>query len=370
MHSIEKDDGVNRIMRIVLSYCILLVSFFSWSQSASFLSASYTPGFLLAHRADIKNLAAHNYGLELTYEKDRTATGWGAEYKKPSVGYGVMYYNLGKEETGHAIGAQAHFKLNVLQIGSTDVRFRAGAGLAYLTKKFDVYTNRRNQAIGSHFNGSMQFGLVGHTPLRKSKDYIEYGVSISHYSNAAFKVPNLGYNIPSITIRYGLGLKPESVTNEPSILKTPWKRSYQWRATLIYGKKQRNFANPLNFYQKGLQLRGLYNVTPTKAWRFGIDYTLDKSYKYAEDFTYPLDDVSIIDQSEVAIAGGFQWNFGRVDVAAEMGAYVYKPGVLKNALSQRMGLVYHVNKHWSAQGLLRFHRGVADFFEIGVGYTL
>ncbi|MFT7100923.1 MAG: hypothetical protein ACJA19_001431, partial [Bacteroidia bacterium] len=46
------------------------------------------------------------------------------------------------------------------------------------------------------------------------------------------------------------------------------------------------------------------------------------------------------------------------------------PTVLKNALSQRMGLVYNFNDHLSAQGTLRFHRGVADFFEIGVCYTL
>ena len=83
-----------------------------------------------------------------------------------------------------------------------------------------------------------------------------------------------------------------------------------------------------------------------------------------------LDSITIIEQSELAVAAGFQWNFGRVDVIAEIGAYVYKPAVLKNALSQRMGLSYTLNKHWNAQGTLRFHRGVADFFEIGIGYTL
>jgi hypothetical protein len=53
-----------------------------------------------------------------------------------------------------------------------------------------------------------------------------------------------------------------------------------------------------------------------------------------------------------------------------MGAYLYKPTVLKNALSQRLGLAYKFNQKLYTQGMLRFHRGVADFFEIGLGYQL
>lgn len=353
-------------MRIGLTYILLCSVLLANAQDNSYINATCTPGFLLAHRADLLGLASHNYGVEVSYEKDQFNTDWGAYYKKPSVGYGLLYYNLGKEETGHAFGLFTHVKLNVLKAGRSDVRFRMGAGLAYLTKKFDIYTNRRNQAIGSHFNGSMQFGLVGHTPVL-SKNYIEYGLSISHYSNAAFKVPNLGYNIPSVTIRYGFGLAEKTAKKEDRIVAD---RKIDWRAVLIYGKKQRGFGDPINFYTYGTQLRGIKSVNDVKAWRFGIDYTLDKTYKYSENNFIDLDSISIAEQSEVALAAGFQWRFGKVDVIAEIGAYVYKPAVLKNPLSQRMGLSYAVSKHWNAQGTLRFHRGVADFFEIGVGYTL
>jgi hypothetical protein len=347
-------------------YIICFGVLLSRGQDHSYVSTSYTPGFLLAHRADIKNLAAHNYGLEVSYETEKSESQWGAHYARPIVGYGLLYYNFGREETGHALGGMVHVKLNVLSFKKSDLKFRMGAGLAYLTEKFDVYDNRRNQAIGSHLNGSMQFGLVYHRALRR-KDYIEAGVSISHYSNAAFKVPNLGYNIPSFTLRYGLGVgKADSV----SIHNNSFSKHTDWRCTFIYGKKQRNFAKPKDFYNFGLQFRGIRHVSPVRAWRYGIDYTLDKTYKYAEDDQYPMDSVTLGEQSEIAVAAGFQWNFGKVDVVAEMGAYIYKPTVLKNALSQRMGLVYNFNDHLSAQGTLRFHRGVADFFEIGVGYTL
>ncbi len=355
-------------MRQLTLYIGLLLCLVSLAQDRSYIAGSYTPGFLLAHRADIKNLAAHNYGLELAYEKQMNESDWGKFYKNPVVGYGLLYYNLGKEETGHALGGMAHVKLQLFQIKSAKINFRMGAGIAYLSTKFDVYSNRRNQAIGSHLNGSMQFGLIANTPIRNGTDYLEYGFSISHYSNAAFKVPNLGYNIPSFTIRYGFGFNEAKTIEE--LRKSEAFVKYDWQATLIYGKKQRNFANPVDFYNFGIQLRGIKNLSESKAWRFGLDYTLDKTYKFSEDNLYPLDSITLGEQSEIAIAAGFQWSFGRTDVLAEIGAYLYKPAVLKNPLNQRVGLAYHFSDRITGQGTLRFHRGVADFFEIGVGYTL
>ena len=287
-------------------------------------------------------------------------------YSKPSTGIGLMYYNLGMEQTGHAFGFLSHVKLNVFSFREVDFRFRMGAGLAYLTKKFDVFENRRNQAIGSHVNGSMQFGLVGRKELAND-DYIEAGISISHYSNAAFKVPNLGYNIPSITLRYGFYNKVNKQVKPLPVLE---KKKVDWTTLLIYGRKQRNFANPKDFNIWGLQLRGLLNRSEVKSWRFGLDYTLDKSYVHSINPEIPSNQISFIDQSELALVGGFQWGFGKANIIAEMGAYLYKPTVLKNALSQRMGLAYKFNKKWYTQGMLRFHRGVADFFEIGLGYQL
>lgn len=355
----------NIYTRLVIG-TLLLVATTAYAQENRYISVSATPGFLLAHRADIKNLAAHNYGIDISYEKQQYSTAWGQHYRKPCVGYGMLYHNLGRLETGHALGLFSHVKLNVLTLGNTDIRFRMGAGLAYLTQKFDVYTNRRNQAIGSHLNGSMQFGLVARKEL-KNKTYVESGLSISHYSNAAFKVPNLGYNIPSLTLRYGFATHAQPVTETiPSNKPT----KIDWTALLIYGKKQRNFANPKDFYNWGLQLRGIRHLSPVKAWRFGIDYTLDKTYKYSEDPLFPSDEIPLAEQSEVALAGGFQWGFGKTTVIAEMGAYLYKPAILKNPLSQRMGIGYAIQEHWSVQGTLRFHRGVADFFELGMGYTL
>jgi hypothetical protein len=347
-------------------FFFLISYFYSFAQDKSYISISGTPGFLLAHRADLKNLAAHNYGVDISIEKEKENSDWGSFYNKPSIGHGLLYYNLGKEQTGHAFGFLSHIKFNIISFRDVDVRFRMGAGLAYITKKFDVYENRRNQAIGSHLNGSMQFGLVARKEL-SNNDYIETGLSVSHYSNAAFKVPNLGYNIPSLTFRYGFHRRNQ---NDVKIEPPQDLSKVNWCALLIYGRKQRNFASPKDFNLWGFQLRGLLNKNKVKSWRFGLDYTMDKSYMHSINPDLPSNQVSILDQSEFALVGGYQWGFGNVNLIAELGAYIYKPTILKNALSQRLGLSYKLNKYWYTQGMLRFHRGVADFFEIGLGYQL
>lgn len=335
------------------------------AQDLTFLSASFTPGFLLAHRADIKNLASHNMGYEISFEREHNNSYWGDHYTKPTIGFGVLYYDLGKETTGDAIGGTAHIKLQVAELKTFQLNFRMAGGLAYLTKKFDLQENRRNQAVGSHLNGSMQFGLVARKLFENS--YLEMGPSISHYSNAAFKLPNLGYNIPSLTIRYGriLGNAVHKET-EGSIRR----ELLQWRVIAVYGKKQLNISDPIDFTNFGLQLRGLYRVKSVRSWRFGLDYTHDKTYGFSEDPQQDLDALSIGETAEIAMSGGFQWSFGKTDVVAELGAYVYRPYSSKSPINQRMGIVYRFTEQLSVQGTLKFHNGVADFFEWGMGYTL
>ena len=60
--------------RAVLIISCLMLLFASEAQNQEHLSVTTTPGFLLAHRADIQNLAAHNWGVDVSYELERTNT--------------------------------------------------------------------------------------------------------------------------------------------------------------------------------------------------------------------------------------------------------------------------------------------------------
>lgn len=346
---------------------LFFVLFFTgvFGQQKRYISGGVMPGFLIAHRADLKNLAAHNTAFELAYEIDASESNWGKNYAKPVIGYNLLVYNIGKEETGWAYGGLVTSKFQLIGTQKSALNFRMGAGLSYLTKKFEVPANRRNQAIGSHLNGSMQFVLLYNHLMQRG--YLEAGIGISHYSNAAFTMPNLGYNIPSIFLRYGRSIKPR--TNSVTEFN-PGSNYFNFTGFLIYGKKERNFANPQSFHNYGVQFRTLYSRNQVKYWRAGVDATVDKTYRFAKDPTYPLDSLKLNEKLEIGIAAGRQWRMNKLSIYVELGAYVYKPEVLKEPLYQRVGIGYSITEQLHTQGALKFHKGVADYFELGLGYRI
>lgn len=338
------------------------------SASAQDLGVGVMPGFLVAHRADLKNIETHMVGFELQYE-ERSKAEWAAYYKEPIWGLGLSYFHLGGEHTGGAMAAQANLQFKLAQMGKARLRFRLGPGVGYVFKVFDPLTNRRNQAIGSHWNAFMQTAFLMEHPFGTGR--INYGIGISHFSNAAFKMPNLGYNLPSFFFRYAhpLGGKEEpseSWTARPP--KSNLEPHQFFSAALIYGRKERNFANPVTFNNKGIQLRWGFQHSFIGAWRAGIDAVLDKTYRYSEDNQIDLSSIGFGEQLELGIAAGHEWAVGDLRFLMEVGAYLNRPADLKKPLYQRMGFNYNLSQNWAVMGNLKFHRGVADYFETGLIY--
>ena len=338
-----------------------------WSEYK--FSAGLMPGFLIAHRADLKNLETHMLGVELQFEQLKTNQDWTSLYREPVAGFGLAYFHLGRQETGNGIALQSNMRFEIAKIGNSYFQMRLGAGLGYLSKKFDPYTNRRNQAIGSHLNAFMQTAFLMDTRINGAN--LQYGFGISHFSNAAYKMPNLGFNLPSIFIRYSLA--PTADTSRSHKLSKTRSADYQKRYFLsvnsLYAHKQRNFAKPVNFNHWGAHVKSVFQVNPIRSWRAGMDVSFDKTYKYSENSQINLDSIALKDQLELGLSAGHEWRAGNLRFIMELGAYIYKPADLKRAWYQRMGFIYNINQHWGAQGSLKFHRGVADYMEWGLVYS-
>jgi hypothetical protein len=158
------------------------------------------PGYLLAHTPTLKNLESHIFALESQIEFGQSHKEWAENYKHPVTGFGFNYFNFGREETGWAVSLQGTVKFNVVYFRKNALAVRFGAGVGYLSEMFDPETNLRNQAIGSHFNGFMQTAFMFEHPMARSD--FSAGLVLSHFSNGAFSMPNLGVNLPSLYIKY------------------------------------------------------------------------------------------------------------------------------------------------------------------------
>jgi hypothetical protein len=72
-------------------------------------------------------------------------------------------------------------------------------GVSYLNKKFDINTDPKDIAIGSHLNTFVQWKVLWHLKL-SNKLRLEPGLSFAHASNGRSQVPNLGLNVVSLNL--------------------------------------------------------------------------------------------------------------------------------------------------------------------------
>ena len=337
----------------------------SYGQKAGFSAVGVNtyPGFLVAHRDDSQNLEAHTWAVELSLIRKKINSVWADAYRRPEVSLGFMYMDLGQHQlTGRAFAILPSFTTTIGHLGKLDFRFKAGSGLGYLTKKFDPYTNRRNQAIGSHINGSMQlFFLLEHV----GKAYaVNGGIGITHFSNGSFRVPNLGVNMPSLHI--GISTVPEK-EQVPSLAPL---EPVKWQFSAAYAFKERTLTKPHGFNIFNVNAVRQFKRGVVTDWRLGGDVFLDKTHHYLDYPGEPLTGLKPWEMTEVGVFGGFQWLIARIHFKTDIGFYAYKPSKNKFFTYQRLGFDYHFHQNWYATMNLKTHFGIADHMSWGIGYRI
>jgi hypothetical protein len=162
-------------------------------------SAQLMGGYLIPHHSDMMAMYRHATGINVKYRSAiNQPNGNGANIDKITYGYTFNLLNLGSEVAGYAIGAGG---VVMPQSGKYNY-WILGMGIGYLTKRYDEFGNPRNPAIGSHMNGMMHLGyhLDAGRYLNEQgwKMYAEAGMV--HFSNANWRQPNFGINIPYLSI--------------------------------------------------------------------------------------------------------------------------------------------------------------------------
>lgn len=324
------------------------------------------PGFLIAHRDDSKNLEAHTLGIEFSLLKKEIKGSWARHYRDPEIALSMMYMNLGQPElTGNVFAILPSFGATLAQVGSTRIRYKAGSGIGYLTRKFDPYNNRRNQAIGSHFNGAMQLFLILEKPSGSGSLVYNMGLGITHFSNGSFRVPNLGVNMPSLH----LGISTGSSRSLGAVPKDSlsFKR---WKFAVAYAFKERTLTRPRGFHIINISATRLVPRSPVADWRLGSDIFTDKTHHYIDFPGESLKGLKPAELLEWGLYGGHQWLMGRVHFKADIGFYPYKPSKNKFITYQRMGFDVYLNQSLFLTSSLKTHFGIADHFTFGFGYRL
>jgi opacity protein-like surface antigen len=387
---------------VILASAIFLFSRLSAQDSAQKVqvyksyewSAQLMGGYLIPHHSDMMAMYRHATGINVKYRSAiNQPNGNGANIDKITYGYTFNLLNLGSEVAGYAIGAGG---LVMPQSGKYNY-WILGMGIGYLTKRYDEFGNPRNPAIGSHLNGMMHLGyhLDAGPYLNKWgwKMYAEAGMV--HFSNANWRQPNFGVNIPYLSIgakrtlflasnNYGkvIEIRPE-VEAGISNKSAPWKhieqigaipsRSYvrnQHLLGLRLGRRQIELDQRRTFVNAVLE----YNCEFRRAllgprFRVGANVFFDKSYMYSK-FGLMSDAYSLHDFTEVAITAGSHWEYGKWGFIADAGLYLFRPDDTKRRYYEGIGVSYKATQRVYLIARLKAHLSSADYMEWGVSYQL
>ena len=184
-------------------------------------------GFFWHHHFEMQRFHAHYPALEISvFQNTYGKREWEAIYNYPHIGATLYMADFGMNyehnpEVGKALGSvlavypYINYPLNRNE--NSQITFKLGIGLAYLTQCFDQFENYQNYAIGSHLNAAANLSFE----YRQRITYQLISVAsfgLTHFSNGATKLPNYGLN--TFSGAWGLAY----YLRDPRINLTPAKR--------------------------------------------------------------------------------------------------------------------------------------------------
>ncbi len=326
-------------------------------------------GFIMVHRENMSHLVkGHPYMLEFSLSKATFGEKpWQQLYNFPEMGIAFVYANLAnKKQLGnvYSIIPNLNFKLNKSE--ACTMWLRIGAGLGYFPTTFDVLTNHKNLAVSSHLNGAVNFVLLNRIRLTR-KISIENGLAFTHFSNGAYKMPNLGVNI--VTLNTGLSmligddkktavkspLLPHSKTLDISVIGTMGIKALE-----AEGEKYSVYS-----------MRILFDKAISRKSALGTGFDLVYNTSLFDKLVY--DSIFIQKKSAILQPGinlSYTLNINKLSLFINQGLYLNNVDVRSGIIYHRLGFKYKFNNRLIANITLKTHFGIADHFEYGIGYTL
>jgi len=132
---------------------------------------------------------------------------WHQWQRFPLFGVALYYMNYGDWEIlGHTFSLSPNVTVPLFKKEKWNGHFQIGTGVAYSNRKFDYLTNPTNNALGSNWNSTVAMKFYASRQIHPNYK-LHLGLSLTHYSNGAARLPNFGINVPALMV--GLNYTPQ-----------------------------------------------------------------------------------------------------------------------------------------------------------------
>ena len=321
-------------------------------------------GFLLAHRASMNHLPqSHFYSGEVIMNFHTNGSKyWHKAYKQPTFGvFGTMTYNGNKDVIGQAYGVGACVKLPFVSSERWAFNSRLAGGIAYITRKFHLIENPKNNSIGTHLNLLVILGIDLQYKFRTG--YLSLGVDFTHYSNSGTRKPNLGLNIPSLMLGYGFHIKRGTEVKEP--VGGPAQKEWTLLLHSVFS------LNHNYNYQK--ELYPVFGINTYMSKRFGeksglstgIDLIYNESNRH---FKSSPANQTFLQTFQIGAFTSYDLHVHCFVFQLGMGVYVYNPLNPNGLFFHKIGGRVELKRGYYINACVKSHWAKADYFELGLGY--
>lgn len=349
--------------------------------SVSRWSLSVAPhgGFVIAHHESMQHLIqGHSAGLHV-YAK-RLVDGskyWHQAYNMPEHGLDLTYISTGNPtQLGSQFSTSFLLNLPLLRKRVADNQLTIlskgfahwlglGLGMGYATKRWDLETNHQAAVLGSKMNVAIALQYSARIVSFRVGE-LRAGLRISHFSNGAFQLPNLGTNNAGVFVSYVTGRgRPISVR----LMEAPAHKRYLLSAGIVGGLKEIPPPTGRKYATLVFSLLAERRVSYKSAFGLGMDVMYDSSIR---PLVQPRTDalVTPLNVSQLGAVLSYSMFFNRFALKIQQGYYVLDYWRLSGSLYHRVGLRYDLGKNLYAQLTLKTHFAKADYGEIGIGYCI
>ncbi len=337
-----------------------------------FVAVRPQAGFFWTHRYNMGHLVKKQLlAVEVdVWMKTPGNAYWHQPFHFPQMGVSGIVMPLGNpEQLGTAIGLYPYINF---PLGKKTRRFKThflvGWGLGWLTKKFDPVTNHKNIAIGSHLNTIFSLRLNTQVYLRDAQR-LDAGIGIIHFSNGGAKVPNLGINLPMVSLGYSFRVrehvppKHTSASRSDSLFN---ERRWRVSALLVTGF---NGIEPARDARYGV-LNVLTSVMRQTARKHRFGGGIDVMWSQAVRYRLRLNDTPVSTFGAIQLGAKFSYELvlGRLAWSMEMGVYLYTPYTASGLIYNRIGTRYLLGKHLLLATNIKTHLSRAEYWEVGAGW--
>lgn len=364
-------------------------------------------GVFWHHHFEMQKFNARYPAFEVSiYQSTFGRHEWESVFNYPNIGFTFYHANFGinfenNPEVGKALGSAyaiypfINYPLNPSE--NSQLTFKLGVGVGYLTKCFDNFDNYQNFAIGSHVNAAVNLSFEYRQFItRRMVSVASFG--LTHFSNGSTKLPNYGLNTFSAAWGMAYYLRNPRInqtpTRRPKLLPFEFDNKHWLCLDLNYGIGFKNVSQTLGgdstryYHVHDLSCYLLAQFTEYSRAGIGLSLVLDLSDKTLPDHYVDQNgihivkidpasqsehvyDISTLQMTKLNLSLCYALTMNRLSYYFEFGwhlKYNSYTDLSKGNIFQKVSFRYQLQNDLYTHLSLMTHFGRADYLCFGIGY--